>query len=306
MSTKRNKTGKSSLQNKLLSILVVGLVCLVWAFPHPSAPPPARAGMVYVHIIDVGQGNSILIVAPQKIVMIDFGEKDMGTKVVRYLDELGIQKIDLLVESHPHDDHYGGMEAVVRHVITEAALMPDVKQDLIPKDKAYISLQKAIEEKNIQIQTAFTGLQYALGADANLTVLGPSKRQEDPNNSSLVIRLDFGEASFLFPGDIESSAETLLENTADIDVDVLMVAHHGSNTSTDQTFLKRCTPMVAAISVGEGNSYGHPHPLLVNRLSSYGPIYRTDINGNIVFSTDGQKITVTTQHGNSEVLDAAS
>jgi competence protein ComEC len=289
------------------------LLAFLWDY-YGGYREPARLAVgegegprVFVHVLDVGQGSSILIIGPDRTAMIDFGEREAGAGILRYLGDFDVDEIDLMAQTHPHTDHYGGMETVFRALKAETVLLPDLPESLLPANRSYADLSAALAEGGLAPTMAYSGLTYELGGGAVLTVLGPPSPFEDLNNCSLVIRLDFDEASFLFTGDIEKKAETsYIQQKADIDVDVLSVAHHGSNTSSSLTFLNRCTPLVSVISVGEGNLYGHPHADVIRRLTPFGPIFRTDLNGAVVFITDGKTISVKTQRADSGVvLDAA-
>ena len=174
--------------------------------------------------------------------------------------------------------------------------MPD---DLIPTTKTYEDVLDVIEEKDIPLFTAAAGDTIDLGSGAVLTVLGPVDPQaaDNKNNTSLVTRLDFGESSFLFNGDQEEDMEEMLvQSGADLDCDVMTMGHHGSSTSSSQEYLDAVTPEYASISCGRGNQYGHPHDETIEKLEAMGvEYYRTDLDGNITFTSDGETISVRTE-----------
>ncbi|MFQ8599388.1 MAG: ComEC/Rec2 family competence protein [Oscillospiraceae bacterium] len=250
-----------------------------------------------VHVIDVGQADAILIQSFGKNVLIDAGDNDMGDGVVSYLKQQGVSKIDTLIATHPHADHIGGMDVVVRKLEIGEVIMPKLPDTLVPTTKTYEDLIDAIADKNLKIKPAKAGDAIQLG-EAALTILGPVSKFDGLNNYSVVSRLDYKEVSFVFTGDAEKEAENaILASGANLKANVLKAGHHGSSTSSSQAFLEAVQPNYAAISVGAGNKYGHPHKEVVNRFTKLGiQVFRTDHDGSIVFeSKDGRELEVKTQ-----------
>ncbi len=249
-------------------------------------------GNVRVHFIDVGQGDSMLIEGSGESVLIDAGENDQGDEVLAYLAQAGIDKIDIAIGSHPHSDHIGGMDTVIEGIDVEMLLMPDVPDSIVPTTRTYLGMLDAAEEKDVAAYFAYPGDSYAI-CGGTLTVLGPVKDYKDLNDESLVVRFDFGETSFLFTGDQEAEAEKdLLASGADVSADVLKIGHHGSSTSTSKEFFDAVSPKIAVIECGEGNDYGHPHRETMELLAAAGvDVYRTDLNGSTVLTSDGEKLT---------------
>ncbi len=248
-----------------------------------------------VHMIDVDQAKSILIKAPEKTVLIDAGENSQGMDVVRYLNAHGVTSIDILIGTHPHSDHIGGMDTVIQNMPVGLVILPDLPDELVPTTKTYTDMLEAILDSQLPVQAATPGNQYPLGDNATLTILAPTDTFPDLNDMSVMTRLVYQDTSFLFTGDagMHSEARILKE---DLQADVLEVGHHGSNTSTSQAFLDVVQPRVALISCGVDNSYGHPHREVVERLKGIrAEIYRTDLNGTVVVYSDGQDIQVQTQ-----------
>ena len=264
-------------------------------FDLPSGTD-SSSSTVSVHFIDVGQGDSILISGGGENVLIDAGENDKGEVVLAYLAENEVEKIDLAVGTHPHSDHIGGMDTVLEGITVEKLIMPDVPDSIVPTTKTYLSVLSSAEDTGTEMSYSYPGDTYSL-CGGTFTVLGPIEDYTDLNSESLVIRFDFGDTSFLFTGDQEKDAEAdLVDSGANLSADVLKVGHHGSYTSTSEKFLSEVSPSIAVISCGQGNDYGHPHDEVVERLESAdAEIYRTDLLGSIVITSDGQSLSVSSE-----------
>jgi len=259
---------------------------------------PAAHSTVKVHMIDIGQGDSILIEAPEANVLIDAGENGKGDDVIDYLKAHGITTIDIAIGTHAHSDHIGGMDDVVRGMNVKKVILSEIAEESVPTTKTYTSLLTAILEKGLSITTAKVGDTYNLGDGASLQIVGPNGVFKDLNNTSVVCRLTYGENSFLFTGDCEAQAEAAILQRKGITVsaDVLKVGHHGSDTSTSDEFLEAVDPDIALISVGTGNTYGHPIPSTIEKLENRNiQIYRTDLSGSVIVTSDGKNLTVTTE-----------
>jgi len=260
----------------------------------PASSPVTLRKDLEVHFLDVGQAESILILAPAKTVLIDAGENDQGDMVVRYLKQQGVSSIDLLIGTHPHSDHIGGMDVVLNKLPVEAVILPELPDDLIPTTVTFTDLLEAIDQAGLEITPAVPGDQYDLGGGAQLTILGPLEDYDDLNSMSVVSRLSFGSTSFLFTGDMEQDAEKdLLKQGVPLVSTVLNVGHHGSKTSSHQAFLEAVQPKVAVISCGLDNSYGHPHREVLERLDALNVrVLRTDLDGAVVLTSDGKNIEI--------------
>lgn len=242
-----------------------------------------------VHFLDVGQGDSIFIELPtNETILIDASIKDASNKIINYLREENVSKIDYVFATHPHSDHIGGMSAVIKAFDIGQIYMPKA----VTTTKTYENLLLTIKDKNLKIKTAKAGNTIIDTDDLKLVVLAPNQDSyESLNNYSIVLKLTYKEKSFLFMGDAETLSEK--EITGDIQADVLKVGHHGSRTSTSQAFLNKVNPSYAVISVGLNNDYKHPHQEVIDRLEKKNiKIYRTDQNGDIIFTTDGYNIDV--------------
>ena len=228
-----------------------------------------------VYCLDVGQGDSILITNNNKTMLIDASTNEMGSRVVKYLNDLGIKKIDYLVGTHPHEDHIGGLDNVIKNFDIGTIYMPNV----VATTKTYEEVIDAISAKKLKVTSPKTGDKFTVG-NAECEVMSIRNDKDDYNNCSIVIKMDFNNVSYLFTGDAEESVESSRKWPH---IDVLKVGHHGSNTSSSKNFLEQIKPEVALISVGQGNTYGHPTQATLKRLSNIGAkIYRTDENGTIL------------------------
>lgn len=249
-------------------------------------------GELSVHFINVGQGDSSLIVSDGQAALIDAGEVEYGDTVVSYLNSQGIKKLDYVIVTHPHSDHMGGIAMVLENFDIGKVIVPRVSDEMTPTTKTYKVFLQTVQNEGLKLTQAKVGDTYKLG-EANLELLAPNSDYKNLNNYSVVSLLTYGENKFLFTGDAESKSENeMLEKGLLMEVNVLKVGHHGSNTSTKKKFLEVVNPDYAVIMCGV-NSYNHPHMDTIDNLLKYTDnIYRTDQQGTIVFTSDGKKINV--------------
>lgn len=278
-----------SLFLSLLFSMLILCSCSVNFNNNSYSESAFQKGMLNVHFLDVGQGDSIFIELPdEKTMLIDAGENYHGEGIKNYIGDCGYSKIDYLVATHPHADHIGSMAYIVRNMDIGSVYMPKAAANT----KTYENLLESISDKGLKITSAKAGLTIAEEGDYTINVVAPVTIDEDNlNNSSAVIKLTYKDNTFLFTGDAEKKElETI---NSDISADVLKVGHHGSTTSTTEEFLDEVKPSYAVISAGEDNSYGHPHRETLDLLEEFNcKIYRTDIDKTVVFSTDGKTISV--------------
>ena len=247
-----------------------------------------------IWFLDVGQADSILIQNGDANMLIDAGNNEDGKKLVSYSQSLGIETFQYVIGTHAHEDHIGGMDDIIDNFDIDTFYMPDA----ITTTATFESVLDSLEAKNIAFQTPSIDSIFKLG-NATIDVLYVGTDDSDLNNTSIVLKLTYGNTSILFMGDAEKEVETIIEKK-DISADVLKVGHHGSNTSSSKTFLEKVNPSYAIISVGTGNSYGHPSNTTIQNLENQNiQIYRTDENGTIIMTSDGTNITFQTIQTNT-------
>lgn len=249
-----------------------------------------------ISYIDVGQGDSEFIELPNgKTILIDASTNSAGNDVVNYIKSLGYSSIDYVVGTHPHEDHIGGLDDVINSFDVKNVYMPKVSVDT----KTFEDVLDAIDNKGLKITTAKAGTSIIDDDNLKVNIVSPvADTYNEINDYSAVIRIEYGENSFLFTGDAEAYAESLI--TENVSADVLKVGHHGSSTSSTNEFLDKVSPSIAIISCGKDNKYGHPHDETLEKLSKRGiDVYRTDKDGTIIINSDGKNITVDCK-GNSE------
>ena len=248
-------------------------------------------GLMRVHFIDVGQADSAFIeLGNGQTMLIDAGRSGNASTIVNYIKGLQYETIDYVVASHPHDDHIGGMATVLDSFNIGKMYMPKQAHTIT----AFTNMLDVIENKIIELYTAKAGTSILSSGIIDIDVLAPfADSDSNLNNVSAVVRITYGKTVMLFTGDAEHVIENQLLNSG-IDADVLKVGHHGAGSASSSSFIKAVSPEVAVISVGEGNSYGHPHADTLAILNEVGAkIYRTDEQGTIVVTADqNKKITV--------------
>ncbi len=253
-------------------------------------------GKDYVKVIDVGQGDSILIHSNGYSALIDTGTEESSNDLATVLRNENIEIIDVLILTHLHTDHTGGVEYIFKNFEVHTLILPELTTFSDGIYSAEFAIDK-ITRSGGNLFKACEDMTFDIG-DFTVTVIGAYYDIIDENNRSLIIRADIEGNSFLFTGDAEAKTERrLLEDKKNISCDVLKVGHHGSNTSTVREFLERANPSFAAISVGKDNQYNHPHLATLKQLEKRGiEILRTDIKGDITFNIRNRKIVVETEY----------
>ena len=320
-----------------VAVLVViiaagGYLGYKYALPWWRAkPPPPSGGELQVHVLDVGpvNGDSILIISPAgKAVLLDAGDTGKGKVVLEALKRYNVQQLDYFIGTHPHPDHLGGADEVIKAIkvlnVVDNGLATEVSPALAAQNKPaspspgkkpaarrpdksatvtrfYEEYKDAVTQSGAHYEKAQPGKTYDLGGGARLTILAPSdpfftKEQLKtggnlPNANSVVARLDYGAFSMLLPADAEEQTEhRMLTKDLNLKTRVLKVAHHGSKYATSQDALDRQKPEVAIISCGEWNRYGHPAQAVLDRLKAMNvKVYRTDLQGEITITTKGRE-----------------
>lgn len=289
-------------ENKLLSAIIIIIIAIAYIYYNngetsnsieenttKDSQTTEVSSDLTIYYLDVGQADSILITNQGYNMLIDAGNNEDGSKLVTYLkDELNITKLDYVVGTHPHEDHIGGLDNIIDNFDIDTIYLPDVTTTT----KTFEDVITSIENKNLSITIPKINDTFKLG-EAEFKVIYTGTDEEDLNNTSIVLKMTFGNYSYLFTGDATSETESEILNS-DIDVDVLKVGHHGSAYSTTKEFLAKVTPTYAIISVGENNSYGHPSNDTLSRIKKYtNNIYMTSELGTIKLTSDGKEINIT-------------
>lgn len=254
-----------------------------------------------VHFIDVGQGDSIFIESPNgKTMLVDGGVKGAGQNVVSYLKELGVKKLDIVVATHPDADHIGGLIPVLNSI--------DIGQfydsGKVHTSQTFEEMLTLIDTKNIPYNVPKTGDSIAFDDDINVKVLNANENATDNNDASIVLKIAYGNVSFLLTADAGVSLEKEMMQD-DVKATILKVGHHGSNTSSSAEFIQAVHPEVTILSYGEGNKYGHPHAEVVERLQAIGSkIYATAEVGTVIVSTDGVNYDVNSKEWSGTIASA--
>lgn len=243
------------------------------------------------HFIDVGQGDSSLIITPSgKTVLIDAGDEAHAKKVVNYIRERGIEKLDLVIATHPDADHIGGMDKVIKNFDIDVFAMPDVSA----KTNQYKQIQRELKTKKMKATRLYQGDEVQIDDNIDFEILSPvrGKKYDDTNEYSIVAKIVYKDTSFILMGDATMENEVdIINKVPDIDIDVLKLGHHGSSTSSSDYFITKTSPNIAIISCGKNNKYGHPHQEVMRVLKKHGVTpYRTDEMGDIVITSDGKEI----------------
>jgi competence protein ComEC len=261
--------------------------------PSDTTSTAFSSELLTVSILDVGQADCIIIQQGDNAMIIDAGNNADSIFVVDQLQNMGIDRLDVVIGTHPHEDHIGGLDAVINNFDIGTIYMPKVSNNT----KTFEDVLIAIQKKGLSVTTPVPGTGFTLGDEVQCLILAPnSASYEDLNNYSIVLKVTYNGKSFLFTGDAEiDSEEEMLAKGYDLKADVLKVGHHGSTSSTSDEFLQAVSPEYAVICVGVDNTYGHPHQETLDKLNAAGiKIYRTDLNGGTIkFVVDRNQLSVT-------------
>lgn len=292
MRRRRQKSQQGWVWIFLLIMLTLALAYMLYSRQEQSGSVPAEEGSFAVHFIDVGQADSALVVCDGHYMLIDGGNAEDSDLVYAYLERNGVKHLDYMVASHAHEDHIGGLSGALNYAAVDTAFCPVTEYS----SKVFRDMVRFLSEQGKSLTVPEPGEKFSLGS-AQVEILGPIQEYEDTNDTSIVLRIDYGETSFLFTGDMETGAEAdLLDAGASVRATVLKAGHHGSDTSTSYRFLREVSPRYTVISVGEGNSYGHPSDEVLSRFRDAGTeVYRTDMQGHIIAESDGKTVTFRTE-----------
>lgn len=264
---------------------------------NENSSTPEGSAQVKVHFIDVGQGDCTLVMSNGEAMLIDSGERDDSDRVIKYLKEQGITKLSCIIVTHPHTDHMGEMPDILKAFKTDKFIMPKVPDNMVPTIMRYEKMLKQVKNQGLEV-TWSSDSEFRLG-DAVINTYTPKGQFEELNDYSTVVKISCGSRKFLITGDAEKEEESdLLAQRFDFRADVLKVPHHGSYKGTTSELLKAVGAQYAVICCGKNNDYGHPHDSTLKRIKKFiSSVYITKDNGDIVFTTDGKSLTVTTQRG---------
>lgn len=281
-----------SILAALLVFVFISVSCSITIDENNSQNPKekvSQSGELSVSIIDVGQGDSILIKTPgSKYILIDSGSKDGKDKLYEYINKEGVESFYAVVATHPHEDHIGNLDNIIEDYSALAVYMPKVSANT----KAFENLLNAIKGRGLKIKNVKAGVEFTID-DVSFQFLAPNSNEyDDINNYSGVLKVSYGKRSFLLMGDAEKLSENeILKGGTDVSADVIKIGHHGSSTSSSSKFIKTVNPEYAAISCGAGNDYNHPHKETVALLDNLKiKTFRTDLNGTITFTTNGSEL----------------
>lgn len=257
-------------------------------------PPELPTGSMRVHFIDVGQADCILLETPDGCVLVDAGDldRDVTEHVADYLRALSIEKIDYFVLTHPHADHIGGAPTILEEFQVGRVLMTDAATTTAIFNRTL----DAIDKNDVPVTRAEVGESYTLGA-LRMTALAPASVEDaDLNNTSIVLRVDYGGSSLMLTGDAETeSLDDVLESfpASYLDCDAMKAGHHGAENANSESFLEAVSPELVVISCGKDNSYGHPHEEALERFDTVGAdVYRTDVLGTVVLISEDDSFRV--------------
>lgn len=248
-----------------------------------------------IHYVDVSQGDSIIVEKNNHYMLIDAGTNEYEKDLIKYIDNLGITKFDYIIGTHAHEDHIGSMDAVINKYDVDKVLFSKHTTNT----KTFEDFVLAVKNKGLKLYAPGVGEEFSF-QDTNFKVLAPnSTTYKDLNNYSIVLKLTYKDRSFLFTGDAESLSEfEMLNKNMDLSADVLKIGHHGSSSSTSKKFLDAVNPKYAVILLGKNNDYNHPKQSIMNRLKNKNvKVYRTDEQGSIVATCDGNSISFNVEPG---------
>jgi len=302
----------------LLILVLLSMVSYIWIFGLTDTPDssidsfsldenpvsetvPVSTSSPYLkmHVIDVGQGDSILLEYNDTTILVDGGSRTSYPSLINYLENEGVTTIDYLIATHPHADHIGGFTYLMNAFDIEMY----VDNQATHSSKTYANTMTSVRIKDIAYDTVVRGDSFVLSPNVSVSVLSPSlPLTEDLNEDSIVLKATYDEIDFLLMGDAGHETESTLlvyeslgtnSSMAIEDIEVLKVGHHGSYSATSNEFIEYIGPEIAILSLGADNSYGHPHQVVIDTLNGFGlDIYRTDQDGTITVLTDGQSYRV--------------
>lgn len=292
---KRKKNARVQLLTTAI-LLVLGVLSAFFGedflLENFLEPSEEAEGLIKIHYLDIGQGDATYINIGNFDILIDAGSKSEKEKLIEQLEELNIDDFEMVIATHPHEDHIGGMEAIFERYNVKEFYMPKV----IHTSKVFENMINAVDNEGIKVKIIKEGMDFDLGNGAYIEVYAPIyEAYSNLNDYSPVMKLTFGENAFMFTGDAEIPVEleVVKKYGSYLKADVLKFGHHGSSTSSAKEFIQAVNPKYGVISSGVNNMYGHPHREVLALIDEYDiEAYRTDIDGQITLISDGNTITV--------------
>ena len=293
--TKKQKI-KAALKTALVCLLTAAMLsaCELPDFESWFGNKTNDSGKLVAHFLDVGQGDSIFIELPNdETMLIDAGENYRGEGIIKYIQSTGHDKIDYLIGTHPHSDHIGSMAYIVRNFDIGEIYMPKVSANT----KQFESLLAAVKKKGMNVKNGKSGVRVVKDGKLSADIIAPIVIDESNlNNCSIVLRLTYGDNTFLFTGDAKTGEMDTVKE--DISADVLKVGHHGGKNASTQKLIESISPEIAVISCGKNNEYGHPHKEVLSYLKKVkSSVYRTDRQKTVKVTSNGKDLKVETGAG---------
>lgn len=299
---------KAKTKSKINSLIFIALAVLLAVFGVSRTDFSSDDsltlddGNIAVYFVDVGQGNCTVIRSGNEGVLIDAGEREYSSKVLTFLEENGITRLRYVIASHPHSDHIGAMPAVLDKLDTDEIFLPYIADKYAPTSKTYINLLSTVDERDIKAE--FLDENKTLDFNGvKIEILTPVEQTNSYNNMSLITKIEYGDMSALILADAENKEiNSVMKANRNFDFSsyVIMLGHHGSNTSLNETLMTKSDSEIAIISCGKDNSYGHPHKEVTDYLEETDTeYYRTDESGTVSLITDGKKYNIITEKGSA-------
>lgn len=269
----------------ILGVFIIGLLLVSNTFLQFKETSLNTSNKMLIHFIDVDQGDSILVQVNNNNLLIDSGPSSSKENLFRYLNSLNIKSFNYIIATHPHEDHIGNMSSIINNYKVLNFYAPKVTNNT----KAFETMAESLSRKNLKINVIKANLNSIdLGKNTKLEFFSPNNSfYENINNYSPIFKITYGKTSFLFTGDAEELIESeILNNNYNVKADLLKIGHHGSSTSTSKSFFEHVNPKISIISVGKNNIYKHPTEEVLSTIND-SKILRTDLNGNIIITSDG-------------------
>lgn len=295
---KTMKKHKGNKKAQFITIIVFGVIAILSLYFGKDLKDlnvGTPSGNLEISYLDVGQGDAAYIRVNDFDILIDAGPRSDVDKLMKQLEEKNIDDFEIVIATHPHEDHIGGMVKVFEKYDIESFYMPKVTHTT----KTFENMLKAVSEEGLKVKVIKEGTSFDLGEGAKIDVYSPIyESYEEFNDYSPIMKLTFGNTSYMFTGDAEAHAEqeVVAKYPKNLDADVLKFGHHGSSTSSTKEFVEAVSPEYGVISCGVDNKYGHPHRETLQTIDTHGiKAYRTDKQGQITITSDGNTINIKTE-----------